>query len=222
MALVDSESKPPAHELVYRRVREMILFGELEPGQAVTIQGLGARLNAGMTPIREAIRRLIAERALAFNDNRRVSVPALTAGQLDEMAFARLALEPNLAKWASQNISADEIDQLHEIDQRLNGAIDRGDVRAYLSNNHAFHTLLYGASGAEIVTPLVDTLLLRLGPSLRVVCGRFGTSNLPDLHEETLKALRANDHEAVGKAIHADISQGLAQIRLSLEQSQTG
>ena len=51
-------NKPPAHELVYRRLREMILCGELEPGQAITIQGLVATLGAGMTPVREAIRRL--------------------------------------------------------------------------------------------------------------------------------------------------------------------
>ena len=28
---------PPAHEVVYRRLREMVLFGELEPGQAVRV-----------------------------------------------------------------------------------------------------------------------------------------------------------------------------------------
>ncbi len=217
--LATSETNPPTHELVYRRLREMILFGELEPGQAVTIQGIAARLDAGITPVREAIRRLIAEHALVFQDNRRVSVPVLTPAQLDELTFARLSLEPQLAIWSAQKINATAIDELHSIDQSLNKAIDRGDVHAYLKNNHAFHTGLYAASGAEIILPLVDTLLLRLGPSLRVVCGRFGTSNLPDLHEETLAALRSGDHEAVGEAIRADISQGLEQIRLSLDQS---
>ena len=53
--------KIPSHEVTYARLRDMILFGVLEPGQPVTIQGLTAGLDAGMTPVREAIRRLAAE-----------------------------------------------------------------------------------------------------------------------------------------------------------------
>ena len=58
----------PTHELVYRQLRDMVLFGELLPGQAVTIQGLIQHLSAGMTPVREALRRLIAEVRLNFKN----------------------------------------------------------------------------------------------------------------------------------------------------------
>ncbi|MEE3072583.1 MAG: GntR family transcriptional regulator, partial [Pseudomonadota bacterium] len=50
----------PAHQIAYQTLREKILFGELAPGQAVTILGLTEQLGAGMTPVREAIRRLTA------------------------------------------------------------------------------------------------------------------------------------------------------------------
>ena len=56
----DAAAKTPIHQHVYERLRKMILFGDLAPGQGVTIQGLTAALDAGMTPVREAIRRLIA------------------------------------------------------------------------------------------------------------------------------------------------------------------
>ena len=39
----------PAHEMTYRALKELLLFGEIAPGQAVTIQGLVARLEVGMT-----------------------------------------------------------------------------------------------------------------------------------------------------------------------------
>ncbi|MDH5797807.1 MAG: GntR family transcriptional regulator, partial [Paracoccaceae bacterium] len=70
----------------------MILFGDLAPGQAVTIKGLCEDVGAGMTPVREAIRRLTAEGALDFLGNRRVCVPELTLSQLDELAFARCSV----------------------------------------------------------------------------------------------------------------------------------
>jgi DNA-binding GntR family transcriptional regulator len=208
--------KLPTHEVIYRQIREMILFGELTPGQAVTIQGLIELLGAGMTPVREAIRRLTAEGALEFQGNRRVCVPELTLMQLEELAFARLSVEPRLAFLAAKRMAPAEIAQLTEIDSALNGAISRGDVRGYLEHNYRFHATLYEISEAKILLSIANMLWLRVGPSLRVVCGRFGTSNLPDMHEEALLAMRSGDADAVARAIEADIQQGLKQIRLSL------
>ena len=58
------DRKIPTHEVTYGRLRDMVLFGRLQPGQPVTIQGLIRDLESGMTPVREAIRRLTAEGAL--------------------------------------------------------------------------------------------------------------------------------------------------------------
>ena len=82
----------------------MILFGELAPGQPVTIQGLVSTLDVGMTPVREAIRRLTSEGALEFKGNRRVSVPQPDMAQWNDIAFARLSVEPELARKATENI----------------------------------------------------------------------------------------------------------------------
>jgi len=69
--------KIPTHEVTYGRLRDMVLFGQLEPGQPVTIQGLIRDLEAGMTPVREAIRRLTAEGALTLQGNRGSACRAL-------------------------------------------------------------------------------------------------------------------------------------------------
>ena len=96
---MDAETrKIPSHEVTYARLRDMILFGHLAPGAPVTIQGLITELDAGMTPVREAIRRLTAEGALLPQGNRRVAVPELSADLLEQVAFARLAIEPKLAE----------------------------------------------------------------------------------------------------------------------------
>ncbi|WP_438811049.1 GntR family transcriptional regulator [Rhodobacter flavimaris] len=208
--------KQPAHESVYRGLRTMILGGDFAPGQAVTIQGLVELLGAGMTPVREAIRRLISEGALQFQGNRRVSVPELTLSQIDEILYARTALEPELARRAAQKITPTHIYELRTIDDALNAAIARGDVKAYLLQNYRFHMTLYSVAQAEVLLPLVQALWLRSAPSLRVMCGRFGTQNLPDMHIEALDALRAGDGEAVAEAIRQDIAQGLENVRAVL------
>lgn len=212
----DSPRKVPTHEIIYCRLRDMILFDQLAPGQQVTIQGLTAELQAGMTPVREAIRKLTAEGALEPQDNRRVSVPQLTASQLDELAFARMTIEPKLAFLAAKKLKAKDISDLTRIDADINQAIDTGDVHRYLMNNYRFHFTLYERAEAPILLSIAHSLWLRFGPSLRVVCGRYGTSKLPDRHEEALAAMRAGDADALASALEGDIAQGIEQVRLSL------
>lgn len=212
----DSPRKVPTHEITYCRLRDMILFGQLAPGQPVTIQGLTAMLDAGMTPVREAIRKLTAEGALELQGNRRVSVPQLTASQLDEIAFARLTIEPKLAHMAAKRLETKDINELGQIDADIDLAIAAGDVQRYLLGNYRFHVALYERADAPILLSIVHSLWLRFGPSLRVVCGRYGTSNLPDRHGDALAAMRAGDAEALARALREDIEQGIDQVRLSI------
>jgi DNA-binding GntR family transcriptional regulator len=194
------DDKAPAHLNTYLGIRELILCGDLVPGQPVTIQGLVGTLNAGMTPVREALRRLTAEGALRFHDNRRITVPVLTIAEVDELIFARLALEPELARRGAARMRAPDIARLEEIDQHLDRAM-------------RFHAAIYAAAGTVVIEPLVDALWLRSAPALRVMCARFGAQSLPDMHRAALTAMRAGDAAAVAEAIRADILQGLENVR---------
>lgn len=211
----------PAHEVIYRQLRDLILFGDLAPGQAVTIQGLTDRLGAGMTPVREAIRRLISEGALEFQGNRRVCVPNLTADNIGELIFARQWLDPHLALRATERASLLDLDALTQIDEQLDRAIKQGDLRAYLHHNFEFHNLIYSISDAPILADLAVGLWLRFGPSMRVVCGRLGTQSLPDKHKDTLHAMRARDAETAARAIREDVIQGMELVRQSLDGNAT-
>ncbi|AVO38563.1 GntR family transcriptional regulator [Pukyongiella litopenaei] len=202
----------PAHEQVYRRLREQVLFGDLIPGQPVTIQGLTEALGAGMTPVREAIRRLISDGALAFQGNRRVSVPTLSAGDLDQLLFLRKTVESELVIRASRHVKPAVIDELTRIDARLDDAIAAGDVAGYLRRNYQFHAVLYAQAQAPVLAEMTDRLWLRFGPSLRVVCGRFGTQNLPDRHKELMAALADGDATAAARAIVSDVEDGMEQV----------
>jgi DNA-binding GntR family transcriptional regulator len=214
--------KIPDHELTYARLRDMILFGHLEPGQPVTIQGLVADLGAGMTPVREAIRRLTAEGAILPQGNRRVAVPPMDRGVLDQVAFARLTIEPRLAGLAAAHLTPALIDRLEALDTRVDAAIRAGRIPEYLEANHAFHFALYEASGAEVLVGMARALWLRSGPALRVVCARYGQAGLPDRHSEALAAARAGDGAALAEAIARDIAQGVEQIAQALAEDRAG
>ena len=209
-------AKQPAHETVYQKLRAQILFGELAPGQAVTIQGLTESLGAGMTPVREAIRRLISDGALMFQGNRRVSVPQLRPEDIDELSFVRKSIESELARRAALRVTPEQISRLEVIDIALDKAIETGDVAGYLVQNYSFHSELYAYAQAPILSDLADRLWLRFGPSLRVVCGRLGTQSFPDRHKDIIDAMRQKEPEKVAYAMEMDVAQGMEQVSQGL------
>lgn len=206
----------PAHETVYRQLRDMVLYGDLAPGQPVTIQGLVQHLDVGMTPVREGLRRLTAEGALDALGNRRISVPVLDAGAVEQLTFARLQLESDLARRAAQRVEARHIQTLRETDDRLDAAISGGNIQLYLRENHRFHSELNQVAAAPILTSVVEGLWLRFGPSLRVVCGQLGTRSLPDRHKDLLDALERNNCEDAAQAMRDDVQQGMDLIAQAL------
>jgi len=205
----ETGSKVPVHLHVYQRLRAGLLFGDHAPGEALTIQGLADRTGAGMTPVREALRRLTSEGAVDMLGNRRLVVPRLTRARAEEVLFLRSSLEPELCRRAVPELRACDIEALRGIDAELNRAIARGDVPGYLRQNYRFHAALFARAGAPVIAGIVDRLWLCFGPSMRVVCGRFGTMNLPDKHAEILAALDHGDAAAAARAMREDVEQGM-------------
>ncbi len=62
---------------------------------------------------------------------------------------------------------------------------------------------------------MAQMLWLQVGPSLRVICGRFGTTNLPDKHPDILGALLEGQPENAAIAMRDDLSQGIELINQS-------
>lgn len=200
------------HEEVYRRLREQILFGGIQPGSAVTLRGLADQLGVSPMPVREAVRRLIAERALLLQDNRRVLVPPMTRDTFDQILFARRALEPELASRALAHLTAADIEAIQAIDRAIDSAMQAGDTEAYMRSNYQFHFAIYRRSEAATLVALVESIWLQFGPFMRTAYGRIGTSTIEDHHEFALAAMKARDAAGLRAAIDADIGQGMGFI----------
>jgi len=200
----------PAHERVYQALRTRILHGALAPGQAVTVRGLAEALDVSMTPAREAVRRLIAERALTMTPTGRVQAPVTSARTLAELTAARALLEPELAARALPYANAALLAALRACDDTVNAALRDGDPGAYVRANTAFHATLHAAAQAPALAALVESVWLQLNPAMRVFAGRAGTLRLTDHHAQALAALAARDEAALRAAIRADVDQAAA------------
>lgn len=209
---MNKSAKIPEHQAVYERLRNMILLGQLAPGQKLTIMGMAKDLNAGMTPTREAIRRLTAENAISALGNRRVAVPERSQKDLDDIYSLRLMIEPELARRAVNSISNQNVTDLICMDAAVDDALEKGDIEAYLEANNRFHFEIYRIADAPVLFNVVKSLWVQVGPSLRVISGRYGTANLPDKHSELLAAFKERSGDAAAAAMKGDLDQSLSLV----------
>ena len=208
------------HQQVLMRLREAILLGRIEPGQALTIRGLAAELGVSAQPVREALRQLVAERALELMDNRRVRIPPMTIERFEDLIAARVVLEAEAAARAMPYVTDTLIARLEADDAAINAAVSAGDYDRWIGANYAFHSALYGAAGQSAFLPLIESLWLQVGPFLRRAMRTISGHYTVDRHSEALAALRRRDTMALRIAIEADIRDGIAHIGSTLIRSE--
>jgi DNA-binding GntR family transcriptional regulator len=202
-----------AHDRVYRALRSRIMHGEIAPGEALTLRGIGKTFGVSMTPAREAVRRLVAEGALQLSSSGRVSTPELSNDRIEELATIRALLEPELASRALPRAHFALIERLAAINQGVSQMVARQDASGYIRMNLEFHRTLYLRAQAPAILALTETVWLQLGPTMRALYARLRRSDPPQHHRTILAALKAGDEPGLRLAVRTDVTQGLRLLR---------
>lgn len=201
-----------AHDRVYRTLRAQVMHGELAPGQALTLRGIGKTFGVSMTPAREAVRRLVAEGALTMSSSGRISTPELSADRIEELAAIRALLEPELAARALPRAHFALIERLAAINAANAEAVAKQDAVAYIRTNLEFHRTLYLRAQAPAMLAMLETVWLQLGPTMRALYARLRRNAPPHHHRMILAALKAGDEPALRLAVRTDVTQGLRHL----------
>ncbi|MEO9825040.1 MAG: GntR family transcriptional regulator [Paracoccaceae bacterium] len=203
---------PAAHERVYRALRTQIMHGELPPGEALTLRGIGSEFGVSMTPARESVRRLVAEGALTLSSSGRVSTPELSNERIEELAALRALIETELASRALPRAHLALIERLQGINSRVSEAVAKGDAVSYIRRNLEFHRTLYLRAQAPAMLAMAETVWLQLGPTMRKLYGVLRQGTVPENHRLILVALRAGDEPALRLAVRTDVTKGLRML----------
>ncbi|MGR3755972.1 MAG: GntR family transcriptional regulator [Tranquillimonas sp.] len=204
-----SDANASAHERVYRALRGQIMHGEVPPGTAMTLRGIGRQFDVSMTPAREAVRRLVAEGALTLSSSGRVATPELSNDRIEELAALRALIEVELASRALPRAHLALIERLQTINGTIAEVIAKGDAPGYIRTNLEFHRTLYLRAQAPAMLATAETVWLQLGPTMRKLYGRLRRTEVPSNHRLIVAALRAGDEPGLRLAVRTDVTQGL-------------
>jgi DNA-binding GntR family transcriptional regulator len=204
-----SRTGDPLNEQVYQKLRWALTVGGYRPGDKASIRSLARRLGISAMPVREALKRLVSERALEVLGNRAFRVPVLEPKRVSDLFFIRSSLEGVATELAAPNLGAAQIDRLAELAVQTDRDVDEGDTAGYLSRNYNFHFTIYAASGNSDLVSIIEGLWAQTGPFLAVVVRDQEMSrDWRKLHGQIADAIRARDAVAARRMIEKDISWG--------------
>jgi len=208
------------NDSVYRYLSERLISGRLGPGDKLSLRSVAEALGVSMMPVREAVARLAAEKALIVEPKKAAFVPLMSAAGFRDITRVRIAIEGTAAAMAAGAASAENLDEIRRFEvhfRSLSG--DQSAVRqAAVAANHAFHFAVYRAAQSAELISIIERLWLRVGPiinlDLRENPERMRFGGAIRYHAAMLAGIETRDPEAARAALAADI-QGASDFILS-------
>ncbi len=198
--------KKTVQNLVYNELRRSLMIGAFAPGDRISLRSLAQEMGTSMMPVREAVNRLIAERAFEVLPNRSICVPPMPREKFNEITHWRIQLETTATRDACANATPDLIKKIESINDEMIEAFKSDAREEVLSCNYAFHFAIYEAAGSSVLLPMIESLWLQVGP--------FTYYSMPSpkdlwnakFHRQIIDALKDADADAAGKAMEKDIT----------------
>ncbi len=202
-------------DFAYRRVRELILSGELEPGVALNQAVLARRIGISTTPLREALRRLEQQGLVELDAHRDARVTALSAEEARDLLEVRRALDPLAASLAGQRRTAADIAAMRDALDGLR-ALPNDPTVAELIAHRRFHTAVFRASHntrlVEMLDGLWDTADRYRRHGLQVERSAEERRTTAREHELLVEAIVDGDGETAADVMRAHIRTSLGAV----------
>ncbi len=210
------------HERAYQELRKALMTGAYKPGEAVTLRGVAEALGTSPMPAREAVRRLVSERALEMPNSRSVRVPLMQLKTFDELYRIRQILEPEAAARAAERCGKDDITAIRNANDGIHKALKVRNFPKVLAMNQRFHAAVYAACDSEILLMMIDTLWLQSGPYLNLFIDSVDGPALGDefaMHDDVIEAMAERAPEKARRAIHALIANAAQLFRAKVGET---
>src|SRR6202046_5290144 len=117
----------PLRQSVYDALIDLIVGGELPPGQHMVETDLARQLGVSRQPIREALHRMEAEGWVDLRPSQGAFVHVPTDQEVDELLDVRALLEAETAKLAARAPSQAQVARLREVCAEGEAAGGAGD-----------------------------------------------------------------------------------------------
>lgn len=201
-------------DLVLNQLMDWIMDGKLHMGEKLNAEELASELGVSRMPIREALNNLekmgLAE-SIPYVGTKLIK---LKEEDVAEIYLLRQALEPIAALHATNNITAEKVKELEEIQENYRTVVSKENVNAkeIYQLNRAFHFTIYSASKMERLCFMIESLWDSLS-FFKLIYGQQCIKQVPDRekmifeHESYLAAVKKGDGELLRRLLSENLEK---------------
>lgn len=207
------------HDQLLAHIRELIVRGELKPGERIAEKELCGRFNVSRTPLREALKVLAFEGFLTLTPNRGATVTTFTLEDLQESFPVMAALEALGGEMACERITEAEIAAI----RRLHGAMfihfERRELQPYFALNQQIHECIQIGARNETLFTMYRSVSARVRRAR--LLANFSQERWAQAmaeHELILAALEKRDAAALGPILKMHVANKFHAVRKTLLQ----
>lgn len=201
------------HLQAYNIIKKSIMHGEREPNERVVEARIASELGISRGPIREAIRMLIQDGLLIYNDGF-VRVYQPTMQDVVDFFQCRESLETLAIRLAIKNISDEERDQLAINLKETKKVMEHGMELGQLDQQ--FHAIIIQASKNKQLIELLEVIKTKIHYMRNSMIGGTFYPSFIEEHERIYQILLDGDEEKAVKVLRTHIKKGLDGVLLHI------
>jgi DNA-binding GntR family transcriptional regulator len=195
---------------VYGRLRRLITYHELEPGQKLGLVEVADKLDVSLTPLREALSKLEREGFVVHQPNRGYFVAEITADEARELFEAREAIETYAVTVGIPGASEADLEALGQAIDSYGRAVDKPERDRFLEDKR-LHLRLVALAGNQLLVRMLEQVFDRIIMKLRI--SELPRERGPAAHKEhqaIWAAVRKRDPEKATRLlrVHLAASKG--------------
>jgi len=184
----------PLRQSVYDALIDLIVSGELPPGQHLVETDIAKQLCVSRQPIREALHRMEAEGWVDLRPSQGAFVHVPTDAEVDDLLDVRELLEAETARRAARHADAAGIARLHKICVEGAAAVKADDVARAVEANDEFHAAVAVLARNDALADLASIISRRVRWYYWLVAPARSRGSWAE-HSEQLQAIEAGDEE---------------------------
>jgi DNA-binding GntR family transcriptional regulator len=152
----------PIAEQIAESIRDMIVAGDLNPGDRIVESRLARQIGVGQPTVREALVALEHQGLVVRKANQGCVVTSLTRHEIGQILRVRAELESLAVELAVESAADSDVRKLLDLTEEMKEAARVRDPQRFFDLDLQFHEVLWGMSGNSLLPRLLSQTLVPL------------------------------------------------------------